>query len=207
MIDLGEEDEGKITSATIKGKEEKIIEIETNLEREKYVIKFLEQENQQLKTKQVINEVKCIKAQREVEKAQALLEETLERFGEPDDEEDQPPRQRPKTRGLKRALALEKQREADLAAQLTPIEKLSLEINKDREPWLQRSNLHLDKLLEKANKDNDLLRTRVKLHARKERIALAKIKRENAKIENLTKQGEKEKLDILSQVSLHASKT
>ena len=115
MIDLDEEYEDKITSATIKGKEENISKLETNLEREKYVINFLVQENQQLKTKQAINEVKCIKAQREAEKAKALLEETLERFGEPDDEEDQPPRQRPRTRGLKRALALERQWEAELA--------------------------------------------------------------------------------------------
>ena len=70
------------------------------------MIYFLEQENQQLKTKHIINEVRTIKAQREVEKAKALLEETLDRFGEIDDEEDQPPRQRPKTRGLKRALTL-----------------------------------------------------------------------------------------------------
>ena len=61
----------------------------------------------------------------------------------------------------------------------------------------------MERLIQKANKDNDLLRTRVKLHARKERIALAKLKRANAKIESLTKQGEEERLDILSEVSLH----
>ena len=51
MIDLGEEDEDKITSATIKGKEANISELQANLDKEKYVIDFLEQENQQLKTK------------------------------------------------------------------------------------------------------------------------------------------------------------
>ena len=133
-----------------------------------------------------------------------MLEETLERFGEPDDEEDEPPRKRPRTRGLKRSLALEKQREAELADQLTPNELLALEISKDREPWINRANLHLKSLLKKANKDNDLLRARVKIHARKERISLAKLKRANEKIESLTKKWEKEKLDILVEVSLHA---
>lgn len=88
LIDLYEEDEDKITHEIIKGKETKINEIQANLERGKYVIDFLEQENQQLKTKGAINEVKCIKAQREPGKAKALMEETLERYGEIDDEED-----------------------------------------------------------------------------------------------------------------------
>ena len=84
--------QSKLSSRTIqgnlgiKGKEENINELQINLERAKYVIEFLEQENQQLNTKQVINDVKCIKAQREVEKTKALLEETLERFGEIYDE-------------------------------------------------------------------------------------------------------------------------
>ena len=72
-----------------------------------------------------------------------MLKETLENFGELDDDEDQPLRQRPRTRGLKRALVLERQREDDLADQLTLNEQLALEINKNREPWLDRANLHL----------------------------------------------------------------
>lgn len=91
-----------------------------------------------------------------------------------------------------------------MAVKLTPSQLLALKIRKDREPWLDRSNIHLERFLEKANKDNDLLRTRVKLHARKERIALAKLKTTNAKIEILTKQGEKLRLDILAKVYLHA---
>jgi len=78
-------------------------------------------------------------------------------------------------------------------------------MSKNKEPWLDRANINLENFLEKANKDNDLLRTRVKLHAWKERIALAKLKRSIAQIEYLTKQEEKEKLDILAEVSLHAS--
>ena len=88
MIDLSEGDEDKITNAAIKGREENINELGINLERAKYVIEFLEQENQQLKTKQIIDEVKTIKARKEEESDKALLEETMDRFGEIDDEED-----------------------------------------------------------------------------------------------------------------------
>jgi len=62
--------------------------------------------------------VTCIKEQKEVEKTKSLLEETLEKLGELDDDEDQPLRQIPRTRGMKRALALERQREDDLANKL-----------------------------------------------------------------------------------------
>ena len=86
MIDLDEEDEDRITNAVMRGKEVNISELQANLDRAQYVIHFLEQENQQLKTKKIISEVRTIKAQREVEKTKALLEETLERFGEIYDE-------------------------------------------------------------------------------------------------------------------------
>lgn len=207
LTDLDEEDEDKITSAEIKGKEAKISELQANIEREKFVIDFLEQENQQLKSNQIINEVKTIKAQREAKKARALLEETLEIFGEINEEEDQPPRQKPETIGLNISLARERQREVELAENLTPSELLALEISKDRESWLDRANLHLERLLKKANKDNHFLRSRVKLHAWKEKIVLEKLKRANAKIEILTKKREKKRLDILVEVSLHASST
>ena len=65
----------------------------------------------------------------------------------------------------------------------------------------------MEKLLEKSNEDNDFFRTRIKLDSRKERIALAKLKRANAKLEVLTKQEEKKKLDILAEVTIHASNT
>ena len=76
-------------------------------------------------------------------------------------------------------------------------------INKNREPWLDRANKHLEKLLSKSSKDNDLLRRNVKHHSLKEKIAMAKLKRANAKIEDLTME-EKKKLDILAKAFLEA---
>ena len=45
------------------------------------------------------------------------------------------------TRGMKRALALERQKEAELAEQLTPSELLAINISRDRESWLDRTNI------------------------------------------------------------------
>ena len=113
------------------------------------------------------------------------------------------PRKRPRTRRLKRALALERQREVELADQLTLNEQLAIVISENSEPCLDRSNQHLEKLLAKANRDSDLLRRKVKHHALKEKIALAKLKSANAKIEDLTME-EKKKLKIIVEASLQA---
>ena len=110
----------------IKSKDAKIIEIQANLGREKNVIKFYELENQQLKKKQAISEVREIRAQKEVGKAKALLDDTLGNFNISEDEEEQIPRKRPRTIGSKKALTQERKREAKLAEQLIPSELLAI---------------------------------------------------------------------------------
>lgn len=105
-----------------------------------------------MKTKQVIDKVKYITAQREAEKAKFMLDETLEKYGLLDEKEEQVPRKIPRTRGIKRALALERQMEAELADHLTLNEQLAIVINENRETWIDRVNQHLENLLEKANK-------------------------------------------------------
>ena len=65
LVDLDEHDDDEITSIIIKEKEANIRELQTNLDISKFSIDFLEKENQQLKTKHVIDEVKFIKAQRQ----------------------------------------------------------------------------------------------------------------------------------------------
>ena len=109
-----------------------------------------------MKTKQAISEVKEIKAQREATKAKDLLDETLGRYEDSDDEEEQIPRQRHKTIGLKRALARERQKEAELAEKLTPSELLAIDIDGDRESWLERENFNLEGQLEKVKRDTDI---------------------------------------------------
>ena len=133
-----------------------------------------------------------------------MLEEMLEKHGLLEKQDGKALRSRHITRGLKRALALEKQKEAQIADQITINEQLAMVINENREPWLDRANQHLEKLLEKANKYNDLLRRKVKHHAQKDKIAMAKLKRSNAKVEALTMLEEKRKLEILEEASLQA---
>ena len=77
-------------------------------------------------------------------------------------------------------------------------------INEKREPLLDRANQHLENILENENKDNDILRKKVKHYAQKDKIAKAKLKRANAKIEALTMKNEKRKLDIPAEASLQA---
>jgi len=56
------------------------------------------------------------------------------------------PRRRPRTRGLKRALELEKEKEAQLANQLTLNEQMDQMVNDNREYCLERANTHLEGL-------------------------------------------------------------
>ena len=50
-------------------------------------------------------------------------------------------------RVFKRALSLERQRESELADQLTLNEQLVIVINEKREPWLDRGIQNLENLL------------------------------------------------------------
>ena len=114
------------------------------------------------------------------------------------------PKRRPRTRGLKRALELEKEKEAQLANQLTLNEKMGQMVNENLEYWLERANTHLEYLLAKDNSDTEVQIRMAKYYAMRNKIAKGKFKRAHAKIEALTHQKEKDKLDILVEASLHA---
>ena len=73
------------------------------------------------------------------------------------------------------------------------------------EYWLEKVNDHLEKILGKANQDNDIQRRMEKYYAMRKKVARAKLKRAHAKLEALTKQEHKKRLDILAKASLHAS--
>ena len=148
--------------------------------------------------------MKFIKAQREAEKTKLLLEETLEKYGLLYETEEQVPRRRPRTRGLKRALELGRQKERELPDEVTLNEKFSVVISEDKEGWLQEKNDHLEKLLKRAKKYNHIQIRMAKHYAKRNKIARSKLKKANAKIEILTMQEEKRRLNILVEASLHA---
>ena len=85
-----------------------------------------------------------------------MLDETLGIIDENEYEEEQLARKRPRTIGLKNALAQEREKETELEEQLTPSEMFSIEINYDRESWLERANIHLEVQLEKEKGNIDL---------------------------------------------------
>ena len=147
-------------------------------------------------------EIQFPKEKREEKKAKALLDKSYESYGETNEAKEQVPRRRPTTRGLKRALELERQKEVELANELNLNENFSIMLNENREHWLNRSNQHLEKLLEKENKDNDILINRAKHYFKKNQTASSKLQKVKSRLEILTKINEGDKLDILFEASL-----
>ena len=123
-------------------------------------------------------------------KEKALLDEAYEMYGETNKAEEQVPRRRPRTRGLKRALELERQKKVELANQLTFNEQFAVIVNENQEQWLDRANQHLEKLMEKENNDNDILRKRGKHYFNKNQISSSKLQKAKSRLETLTKKNE-----------------
>lgn len=202
LVDLSEHDDSESTRIVIIEKDALIGEPQVKLQREKYIISYYEQENKQFETKHELMEIQLIKAKREAEKAKDLLDEA---YGEYTDKmEEQVPRRWPRTRGLKRALELEKQKEVELANELTLNEQFAKMVNENQEHQLERVKNHLENLLDKAKRDNNIQRKMAKYYCRRNKIARAKLNAANVRIEALTHQGEKNKLCILAEASLHA---
>lgn len=154
MVDVGEHDDSDSTSIVIKEKYALIRELQINLQREKYIISYYEQENKQLEAKHEVMEIKLIKAEREAMKVKALLEEAYDRYGEPEEEKET--RKMPRTRGLKRALELENNKEIELANELTLNEKFAILVNENQEHWTNKIIQHLENLLNKASQQNEI---------------------------------------------------
>ena len=110
LVNLDEEGEQTNTRMLIKEKKALMGELQVKLKRAKHIISYYKQENKQLESKHELIAVQLIKAKREPKKAKVQLEESYGEYGEPMEED--MPRRRPRTRGLKRALELEKVKEA-----------------------------------------------------------------------------------------------
>ena len=108
---------------------------------------------------------------------------------------------------MKKDLAREREKEIELAEQLTPSELLAMEINYDREYWLERANIHLEDQLEKEKRNICLQKKMARHYDLRNKIARAKLKRALAKIQALSDTKENEKLEILADVSLQSSQT
>ena len=104
-LDSDDENEERITRMLIKRKDAQIRYLQANLGRVRNVINFLEVENKQLEIEKAIYEIKAIRAQKEARKAKEKLYEVLETHEDIEEEEEQLPRRRPRTIGLRKALA------------------------------------------------------------------------------------------------------
>jgi len=99
IIDLEEENEISIMKQTIRDKDYQIKELEINMERAKFIISFLEQENSQLKAKESILEKEKAKLLQQIGKGKEIIESS-----EPEGSKGTRKRKIPRTRGLKEAL-------------------------------------------------------------------------------------------------------
>lgn len=133
-----------------------------------------------------------------------MLDETLEKHCLFEEKDEQEPRGKPRSRDLKRALELERQKKRDIVDEAMLYDQLLDMIKEEKESWLQATNEHLENSLKKYKKDNIIQRRMTKHYAKRERNAMAKFKAPKEKIEGLTHIEENKKLDILAEASLHA---
>ena len=109
------------------------MELKDNLERAKFLISFLEQENSQLKAKKLVMEKEQFKAKKQEIKGKAVVdhEDTHHHEGHV-------ARKIPRTMGLRKALQREREQKPPME-ELTFEERIAMEINEDREFWLEKS--------------------------------------------------------------------
>lgn len=149
LVDLESENEPSKMQQIIKDKDSKIIEVMDKMEREIFVFSFLEHENSQLKAKQLIMEKEQDKLLQQAGKGKSVLE-----INEPEGTQGKGKRNRPRTKGLKKALK-EEEKHILLDEELELEDKIALEFNQDRECWLDKVSDHLEKLLDKSNRNNN----------------------------------------------------
>ena len=127
-------------------------------------------------------------------------------YEESEGEEEQPGK-RPKTMGLRKALAKQKEEELTLVEKLSLTELLAMEIEHDRESWLERENIHLEAKLKKENEGLELQRKMTKYYAKKHKLVCAKLKEGLLEAQNLKEAKEHDSLGFLAEASLQLSKT
>ena len=163
-------DENQTLQKFIKYKYSQIIDLKDNFERAKFIISFLEQENSQLKAKQLVMEKEKFKAKKQEMKGKEVVDhEDLEYH------EGHVARKRPRTMGLRKALQREREQKPSME-ELTFEDRVSMEINEDGDFWLEKINFHLEKLLENANMDNKLQKKRAIHYYTRNHVVKVKIK-------------------------------
>lgn len=104
LIDLEAKYETYSMQQMIRDKDYQIKELTVNMERERYIISFLEQENSQLNAKQLIMEKEKTKILQQVNKGKEVME-----TNDLEGTQGKDKRKRPRTKGLKKALQEEEE--------------------------------------------------------------------------------------------------
>ena len=95
-------------------------------------------QNKQMSAQQTIYQARALKYWKDAQREQVKLEEYMGAYEESEDEEGQS-RRMPRTMGLKKALAWEREQESAQEQQFPLTELLAMEIEHNRESWLERA--------------------------------------------------------------------
>ena len=137
LVDLEAHDEHQNFKQVIKEKDSQIMELKDSFERAKFIISFLEQENNQLKAKQLVMEKEQFKGKKQEMKGKVVVDhEDIEKH------EGHVAMKRPTKMGPRKALQREREQKPPME-ELTFQERIAMEINEDRDFWLEKLNSHL----------------------------------------------------------------
>jgi len=139
LVDLKAHDEHQNLQKVIKEKDSHIMELKDNFERAKFIIAFLEQENNQLKEKQLVMEKEKFKAKKQEMKVKVVVDHE-----DTENHEEHVARKIPRKMGLTKALQSEREQKPPME-ELTFEERIGMQINEDKEFWLDKVNCHLKK--------------------------------------------------------------
>ena len=112
-VDSDDENKARISRMLLKSKDDQIKYLQTNLARARNVIHYYETKNKQLEAQKEIYEVRAIRERKEASKSKMNIDELLGTYDDIEDEEGKS-RRRPRTMGLRKALAKEKEKEKTL---------------------------------------------------------------------------------------------
>ena len=165
MIDLEENDEFTPEKHIMMEKDAEIKELKDKLSKSKFVISFLEQENEQLKVNQLL-----LGKQKKDAKRKEIIH-----IDDQEEHEIQVVRKRLRTKGIFKALHQQKE-EFPSKEPVSLHDQIMEDFDNNREYWLGRINGHLEKLLKRENRGTKLSRHMAIHYHTKNQVAKIKIR-------------------------------
>ena len=126
-IDSEDEYDTIIVNSLLQDRNAQIKDLKFELERSKDLIHFLQMQNKKMSGQMAIYEARALKYQKEAQRSQVQLKEYMGTHEESEEEEGQT-RRRPRTMGLRKEFAKQREEYSAQAQQFTLTEVLAMEI-------------------------------------------------------------------------------